>query len=117
MKETYKTADRELIEMFLSISVNQKRFHLYCVFTYIHLFLIDKNFHECQNLSINSLCAILHVSFIQRSHFLVRSNDQKHYKSQTLFDTIKHSNHNNISAIPTTMNWNIAASSTGTIKH
>ena len=44
-------------------------------------------------------------------------NDQIHYKSYTLFDTIKHSSHNNISAISTTMNRNIAASSTGTIKH
>ena len=44
-------------------------------------------------------------------------NDQISYKSHTLFNTIKHSSHNDISAIPTTMNRNIAASSTGTIKH
>ena len=44
-------------------------------------------------------------------------NDQIHYKSHTLFDTIKHSSHNNISAILTTMNWNIAASTTGTVNH
>ena len=44
-------------------------------------------------------------------------NDQIHYKSLTLFDTIKHSSHNNISAIPTTMNQKIAASSTGTVMH
>ena len=43
-------------------------------------------------------------------------NDQIHYKSHTLFDAIKHSSQN-ISAIPTTMNRNIAASSTGTVKH
>ena len=30
-------------------------------------------------------------------------NDQIHYKSHTLFDTIIHSTHNNISAIPTTL--------------
>ena len=44
-------------------------------------------------------------------------NDQIPKKSHTLFDTIKHRNHNNISAIPLTMNRNIAASSTGTVKH
>ena len=44
-------------------------------------------------------------------------NDQIHYKSHKLFDTIKHSSHNNISAILKTMNRNIAASSTWTVKH
>ena len=44
-------------------------------------------------------------------------NDHVHYKFHTLFDTIKHSSHNNISAIPMTTNRNIAASSTGTVKH
>ena len=44
-------------------------------------------------------------------------NDQIHYKTHTFFDTIKHSSHNNISAIPTTMKRNIASSSTGTVKH
>ena len=41
-------------------------------------------------------------------------NDQIHYKSHTLFYTIRH---NNISAFPTTMNQDITASFTGTIKH
>ena len=41
-------------------------------------------------------------------------NDQIHYKSHTLFDTIIH---NNIFANPTTTNRNIAASSTRTVKH
>ena len=44
-------------------------------------------------------------------------NDQIHYKSHTLFDTIIHSSHNNTSANPTTTNRNIAASSTRTVKH
>ena len=44
-------------------------------------------------------------------------NDQIHYKSYTLFDTIIHSSHNNISANPTTTNRNIAASSTRTVNH
>ena len=47
-------------------------------------------------------------------------NDQTHYKSHTLFDTIKHSSHNNISVNPTTMNRKInfnAAFSTGIVKH
>ena len=44
-------------------------------------------------------------------------NDQIHYKSHTFLDTTKHSGHHNISAVPTTMNRNIAASSTGTAKH
>ena len=44
-------------------------------------------------------------------------NDQIHYKSHTLFDTIMHSSHNNISANPTTTNRNITASSTRTVKH
>ena len=42
------------------------------------------------------------------------------YKSDTLFHTIKHTNHTNITAIPATMNWNtnfIAFRSTGTAKH
>ena len=44
-------------------------------------------------------------------------NDQLHYKTHILFDTILHSSHNNISANPTTTNQNIAASSTRTAKH
>ena len=46
----------------------------------------------------------------------VRGN-QIHYKSHTLFDTVIHSSHNNISANLTTTNRNIAASSTRTVKH
>ena len=44
-------------------------------------------------------------------------NDQIHYKCHTLFDTINHCIHNIISAIPTTMDRNIAASSIETVKH
>ena len=47
-------------------------------------------------------------------------NDQLHYKTHTLFDTITHASITNISAVRTTMNQKtnpIAASSTGTAKH
>ena len=32
--------------------------HLYCVLTYPHFLLVDKDLHECQNISINFSCAI-----------------------------------------------------------
>ena len=35
-------------------------------FIYIHTLLIDKDFYECQNVSIRFLCSVLFVSFIQR---------------------------------------------------
>ena len=44
-------------------------------------------------------------------------NDQIHYKFHTIFGTIKHTSHHNISAFAKTMNLNIASSSTGAVKH
>ena len=44
-------------------------------------------------------------------------NDQLYYKTHTLFDTITHARHTNISANPITMNWkmnSIETTSTGT---
>ena len=45
---------------------NSHMVDLYCVSTYIHAFLIDKDLCKCQNFFIKLPCALLVISFIQR---------------------------------------------------
>ena len=45
--------------------------HLYCVFTYIYSLLIEKDLHECRNISVKFPCALLVYLCLLSGDFLI----------------------------------------------
>jgi hypothetical protein len=50
--------DLSFLELFKQLETVTWR-HLYCVFTYIYSFLIEKDLRQCRNVSLKFMCALL----------------------------------------------------------
>ena len=81
MEDTYKRAHgklRNVLTVTEALISNQKRENVCedtvhdAMSSYIDPPLIDKDLHECQNVSINFLCAILCVFHLEISSFFIR---------------------------------------------